>query len=72
MKFGLDKCANIYIVRGIQKSLDTKLSINGTDIEKFDSGETYTYLGQDEDIGFKGKINKQRVTKEYLGRVRQI
>ena len=31
MKFGLDKCAYIYIVRGIQKSLDTKLSINGTD-----------------------------------------
>ena len=30
MKFGLDKCADIYIVQGIQKFLDTKLSINGT------------------------------------------
>ena len=72
MKFGLDKCAYIYIERGIQKSLDAKLSINGTDIEELDSGETYTYLGQDEDIGFKGELNKQRVTKEYLRRVRQI
>ena len=72
MKFGQDKHAYIYIVRGIQKSLGTKLSINGTDIEELDSGETYTYLGQDEDIGFKGELNKQRVTKEYLRRVRQI
>ena len=60
MKFGQDKHAYIYIVRGIQKSLGTKLSINGTDIEELDSGETYTYLGQDEDISFKGKLNKLR------------
>ena len=33
MKFGLHKCAYIYIERGIQKFLDTKLFINGTDIE---------------------------------------
>ena len=45
MKFGLDKCAYIYIARGIQKSLGTKLSINGTDVEELDLGETYTYLG---------------------------
>ena len=68
MKFGQDKHAYIYIVRGIQKSLGTKLSINGTDIEELDSGETYTYLIL---IGVKGEINK-RVTKEYLRRVRQI
>ena len=37
MKFGQDKYAYIYIVRGIQKSLGTKLSINGTDIEELDS-----------------------------------
>ena len=72
MKFGLDKCAYIYIVRGIQKSLGTKLSINGTDIEELDSGKTYTYLRQEEDIGFESELNKQRVTREYLGRVMQI
>ena len=62
MKFGLDKCAYIYIERGIQKSLGTKL-INGTDTEELDLGETHTYLGQDEDNGFKGELNKQRATK---------
>ena len=72
MKFGLDKYAYIYPARGIQKSLGTKLSINGTDIEELDLGETYTYLGQDENISFKDELNKQRVTKEYLRRVRQI
>ena len=60
-KFGLDKCAYIYIVQGIQKSRGRKLSINGTDIEELDSGETYTYLGHNEDIGFKGELNKQIV-----------
>ena len=70
-KFVLHKDPYICIVRGIQKSLDTKLSINGTDIEELDSGEIYTYLGQDENIGVKGELNK-RVTKEYLRRVRQI
>ena len=44
----------------------------GTDIEELDSGETCTYLWQDEDIGFKGELNKQRVTEEYLRRARQI
>ena len=72
MKHGLDKCAYIYIERGIQKSFGTKVSINGKDKEELDSGETYIYLGQDEDIGFKEELNKQRVTKEYLRRVRQI
>ena len=43
MKFGLDKCAYIYIIQGIQKSLDTKFSINGTDTEELNLGETYTY-----------------------------
>ena len=67
-KFVLHKDPYICIVRGIQKSLDTKLSINGTDIEELDSEEIYAYLGQDENIG---ELNK-RVTKEYLRRVRQI
>ena len=50
---------NIYIERGNQKSLDTKLSINGTDIEEFDSGETYACLGQDE-----GRYRFQMRTKQ--------
>ena len=63
MKFGLDKCAYIYIERGKRKSLGTKLTIHNIDITELESGETYKYLGQDEDIGFKGELNKQRVIK---------
>ena len=50
----------------------TKLTIHNIDITELESGETYKYLGQDEDIGFKGELNKQRVIKEYLKRVRKI
>ena len=72
MKFGLDKCAYIYTERGKRKSLGTKLTINNIDITELESGDTNKYLGQDEDIGFKGELNKQRVIKEYLKRVRKI
>ena len=33
---------------------------------------SYEYLGQDEDISYKGELNKERVTKEYYCRVRKI
>ena len=66
MKFGLDKCAYIYIVRGIQKSLGTKLSINGTDIEELDSGQTYTYLRQEEDLEFRIIFPQQSPHSKYL------
>ena len=72
MKFGLDKCAYIYIERGKRKSLGTKLTINNIEISELESEDTYKYLGQDEDIGFKGELNKQRVMEEYLKRVRKI
>ena len=72
MKFGLDRCAYIYIERGKRKSLGTKLTIHNIDITELESGETYKYLEQGEDIGFKGEPNKQRVIKGYLKRVRKI
>ena len=64
MKFSLDKCAYIYTERGKRKSLGTKLTINNIDITELESGDTNKYLGQDEDIGFKGKLNKQRVIRK--------
>ena len=64
MKFGSDKCAYNYIERGKRKSLGTKLTINNIDITELESGDTNKYLGQDEDIGFKGKLNKQRVIRK--------
>ena len=35
-------------------------------------GDTYKYLGQDENINFDGHINKEGVTEEYFTRVRKI
>ena len=69
MKFGLDKCAYIYIERGKRKSFGTKLTSHNIDITELESGETYKYLGQDKDIGLKGELNKKRVIKEYLKRL---
>ena len=72
MKLGLDTCAYIYIERGKRKSLDTKLTISNIEISELESEDTYKYLGLDEDIGFKGELNKQRVMEEYLKRVRKF
>ena len=69
IKFGLDKCAYIYIEWGRRKFLGTKLTINSTDITELESGKTNKYLGQGEDIGFKRELNNQRVMKDYLKRV---
>ena len=64
MKFGLDKCAYIYIERGKRKSVVTKLTVNNIEITELKSGDTYKYLGQNKDIGFKGELNKKRVMEE--------
>ena len=72
IKLGLDKCACIYIERRKGKSLGTKLTTIKIDIREPESEETYKYHRQDEDIGFKGELNKQQVMKEYLKRVRKI
>ena len=72
MKYGLDKCAYIYVEPSKRKSLGKKLTINNIEITELESGDAYKCLGQDEDIGFKGELNKQRVLEEYLKRVRKI
>ena len=42
------------------------------ELNELKQGETYKYLGVDEDISFKGDINKERVRSEYVSRVRKI
>ena len=46
--------------------------MNGLELRKLEMNEIYKYLGQDEDISFKGELNKERVMKEYYRRVRKI
>lgn len=58
MNLGLDKRTYVYIEQGKRKSLGTKLTINNVDITELELGETYKYIGQDEEIGFKSELNK--------------
>ena len=69
MKLGADKCSYVCIERGKQKSLGEAIEM---ELNELKQGERYKYLGVDEDISFKGDINKERVRSEYLSRVRKI
>ena len=70
MTFGLAKCAYIYIERGKRKSLGKKIDINGIEISELEEGDMYKYLGVDEDIGFDGPLNKEKIKSFYRERGR--
>ena len=72
MTFGESKCAYVYIEHGKRKSLGKSIKINGVTIRELEEGEMYTYLGQEESVGFNGPLNKERVRKEYKRQVRKI
>ena len=72
MQFGVDKCAFMYIEREKRKSLGEMININGVEIKELEEGDMYKYLGQDESVGYNGPVNKERVSKEYLKRVKKI
>ena len=46
--------------------------MNGLELNELEINESYKYLGQDEDISYKGELNKEKVIKEYFRRVRKI
>ena len=48
------------------------IKMNGLELRELEMGESYKYLGQDEDISYKGELNKEKVIKEYYRRVRKI
>ena len=50
MKFGQDKCAYIKIEKG-KNTTTTPIEINGLTIKPIQEGESYRYLGPDENIG---------------------
>ena len=72
MKFGEDKCAVIRAEKGKIINYDTPLKIKNLKIKPIIEGETYRYLGQDENITYSGPVNKERVSSEYFKRVRKI
>ena len=72
MEFGADKCAYLNIEKGQRTQLTETISMNGLDLKELDDGDSYKYLGQDENIRYEGRLNKDRITKEYFRRVRKI
>ena len=71
MKFGQDKCAYIKIEKG-KNTTTIPIEINGLMIKLIQEWESYRYLGQDENGAYERTINKERVSKEYLSRVKKI
>ena len=72
MTFGADKCAYICIERGKRKSMGESIEINGLKLDELKEEDSYKYLGVDEDIAYRGDLNKDRVRKEYFNRINKI
>ena len=55
------------MVVGKGKITDTTkpIMINNITINPMKEGDSYIYLGQDENLGYIGLVNKKRVTNEY-------
>ena len=62
MKFGQSKCSYMVVERG-------KITVT---INPMKEGDSYKYLGKDENLGYVGPVNKKRVTNEYYKRVKKI
>ena len=72
MKFGELKCAYLVIDKGRIIQNIEPIVMNEVTIQPMKEGESYRYLGQDENLGYVGTINKDRVRKEYFKRVKKI
>ena len=72
MQFGQDKCAYLQIEKGPVMQNLKPISINALIIKPIEEGDNYKYLGIDENISYNGPINKERITKEYINRIRKI
>ena len=72
MTFGKDKCAFMEIRKGKMISNLEPLVINNLKIKPIQHGDSYRYLGTDENISYSGPLNKEKICKEYLYRIRKI
>ena len=72
MKFGVDKCAYFHINKGKVIDNNETITVNGLDIAPLKSDDQYRYLGIDENISYDGPLNKERISKEYVTRVKKI
>ena len=72
MVFGESKCAFLAIGKGKFVENHEAIVINGVAIKPLKDGDSYKYLGQDENIGYVEPLNKAHVTAEYKKCVQKI
>ena len=72
MKFRVDKCAVVQIEKDKLIQNPEPLIIKDLIIKPLPSGDSYTYLGIDENKTYDGPMNKARIKSEYLSRVKKI
>ena len=72
MTFEEDKCAYQQVENGKLIKNTEDLKMNNLDIKPIKDGNTYKHLGIDRNISYAGTVNKERVMKEYLIRVKKI
>lgn len=72
MKFGIEKCAKATILKG-KVTCTEHIELNTQEIIKnLEPGETYRYLGIDENPLIANEEMKNKIKKEYLRRARLI
>ena len=72
MSFGENKCAYLHIEKGKNITSDELLKINQLNIQPVKEGDSYRYLGIDENISYAGPVNKERISSEYFKRIKKI
>ena len=72
MQFGEGKCVYLQIEKGKIMQNIKPISINGLTIKPVEEGDNHKYLGIHENISYNGPINKERVIKECVNRIRKI
>ena len=72
MIFGECKCAFLGIHKGKVVESHKVIILNGVTIKTLKNGDSYKYLGQDENIGYVRPLNKALLTAEYKKRVQKI
>ena len=72
MTFGLEKCAKASFKRGKLVSTGNIEINDDIAIQELNQEEVYKYLGVDESDGIQHSKMKEKIRKEYYGRVRLI
>ena len=72
MKFGIDKCAKCSLRSGIKVSTENIRLDQETEIRDLEEQEIYKYLGIEENDAIQHAKMRDKISKEYLHRLRKI